>query len=150
MSRATRNLIATVLFALAYSSGAAWFIYFFYCFGHFPSTADPRLGLVFPLDDHGFHVYVGIVQQAAFHLLGWCIAVGALGFTLFVGGKEGIPPPPGAPRWLSYVSGRATNDLAHPTKQQKVVLCCAIVFWLAIFWLVGPALARFAAAHGFA
>jgi len=62
--------------------------------------------------------------------------------------KEGILPPPGTPKWVTYLSARAKTDLSHPNRRQTFLFLCAAGSWLAVIWLFGSSIARFVVSHG--
>jgi hypothetical protein len=145
--RLVRNCIACAAMALCPPAFVLHMALFFsYCSSH-PTQPDPRIGMLYPLNNHGSYVYLTKVEATGLGLL-----IAAFVFGLVAGiavvPKEPILPPRGTPRWLTYVSGTARTDLANPGRSMKLLFLGAAVFYAAVIILFGRSIAQFAVSHG--
>lgn len=146
--RASRNYIPCAADALCPTSFAAHLILFFAFVSSHPHEPDARLGLVYPLNSHGSYVYISAVESTGLALLLGAFVV-CLVVTIAVTPKQPVLPPPGTPRWLTYVSGAAKTDLGHPTRSMWAVFLAAVVIDAAFIFLAGPWISGLLVGWGF-
>lgn len=147
MSRQIRNQLATATFALCFASFGTYLWLFFSYFSSRPRQPHPELGLVHVLNNHGSYVYISAAESTGLAMLMIAFFVGFC-LTFAIVPKEAILPPPGTPRWLTYVSAQYNTDLAEPTRRLKAIFCCALISYLGIFYLAGSSIADFVVRHG--
>jgi hypothetical protein len=95
----------------------------------------------------GGYLYISDVEATGFMLLMFAFFLG-FGATMAIVPKEFIPPAPGTPRWMTYVSASFKTDLARPDQRLKIVMACSAAVHLAVIIMAGPILARFLVSHG--
>src|SRR5689334_7571201 len=98
MTRAIRNKAATVLFALSIDTFICYLWLFYEYLSSRPPGPVPELGLIYPLNNHGFYVYLTDVESEGMALL---FAAGFFGGLLgiIIVPKDIIDPDPLTPRW---------------------------------------------------
>lgn len=147
MKRELRNRVAAALGGLLPASfGTHLWLFFFYV-AYRPKVPNPELGLVHPLNDHGSYVFISGAESTGLTLLTY-IFFAAIVLSLVIVPKDFLLPPPGTPRWITWISGRAKTDLARPSRSLKLIFFASIAFWTALIWLVGAAAVGFVNSHG--
>lgn len=147
MTRALRNDIASATVAICPASFGAFLWLFFAYFSSHPTTPNDELGLVYKLSNHGSYVYLSATESTGLALLMIAFVVGLV-VTLFIVPKDYILPPPGTPRWMTYVGGTAKTDLAKPTPRLRMIFLGSLVFCLGVIYFAGPWLAKLMVARG--
>jgi hypothetical protein len=147
MNRQLRNDVAATIFGLFFSNTGADLWLFVKYFSSRPNVPHPDMGLVYPLNNHGSYAYISITESTGLSLLH------VVSFTTFfmfflVVPKDPILPPPGTPRWLTYLGGSAKTDLANPTPRLKTIGLCSIIFWAAVIYFAGHSIVDFVVSEG--
>ena len=132
-----------VFLALAVACGPAWLSLFYYYFSSRPAAPSPQLGFIYPLNNHGFVVYIAAAESVALTLLGMGVALGFV-VAFILAPRQRILGLIRAEPWRPHVGWRFETD--HPTLRLKSVFLLSLVCWLAVIWFVGPSMARFVVA----
>jgi hypothetical protein len=147
MSRSVRNDIASATAALCPASLGSFFWLAFTYFSSRPTEPNTELGLTQRLSNHGSYVYLSNTESTGMVLLMMAFFAGLLATLIFVP-KDPILPPPGTPKWITFVGGSAKTDLANPTPRLKVIFLCSLAFYLSVIWFAGPAISSLAVSQG--
>jgi hypothetical protein len=146
MKRSVRYDIVSAIAALCPVSFGTFLWLFFDYFSSHPTKPDAALGFVHALNNHGSYVYLSDAESTGLALLMNVFMIGLFGAFAILP-KDPALAPPGTARWLThfYVS---KTDLANPTPRLKTIFLSSLVFYLAVIYLAGPSIVRFAVSRG--
>ncbi len=147
MSVAFRRVLTALLLGMVLASLVAVFWQNFHLIAIRPTTPQPALGFVVPFDDHGTFYYVTRAEHARFMLSFWS---GGCLFLLAIAAapKDFVLPPPGTPRWITYVSAQARTGLEEFSWFYLAAAGVGAGVWGGVAVTAGGAIARFALHHG--
>ena len=133
MKRSIRNDVASATVALCVASFGTFLWLFFAYFSSHPTKPNVELGFVRALNNHGSFVYLSDTESTGLALLMLGFFVGLLAAGVIV------PKDP---------FGALKADFAPAIPRMKIIFLCSLVFYLAVIWLVGPALVRLVVSQG--
>ena len=133
MKRSIRNDVASATVALCLTSFGTFLWLFFAYFSSHPTKPNAELGFVRALNNHGSYVYLSDTESTGLALLILGFFVGLL--------ATGVIAP-------KDPFGAVKADFATAIPRMKIIFLCSLVFYLAVIWLVGPALVRLVVSQG--
>jgi len=132
---------------LCASSFALYMILFFVYSSSQPKQPEPALGVIYPLNNHGSHVYLTRIQATGMNLLFVVFPI-AFAMAIIALPKE-LRFFRGMQRWVSFEGRTVRTDLLQPTAAMKAVFFGSVAVWSAIILGLGPYIVAFLVAKGF-
>jgi hypothetical protein len=147
MSNSFRSDLSSAIVSLCPASFGANIWLFFYYFSSRPKEPQRELGLVYPLNNHGSHVYVSKVETTGLSLLMIAFFLGLL-LAIAIVPKEPSLPPAWMPRWMTYVSFSTKTTWNEPTPRMWGIFFLSFSFYLLIIVFAGRSIIDFAISLG--
>ena len=147
MNVAFRRVLTALLLGMFLASFAALFWQTFHLIAIRPTTPRPALGFVVPFDYGGTFYYLTGVEHACF-MLSFRSCQYLFLLVIIAVPKDFVLPPPGTPRWISYVSAHARTGMEEFNWFYLAAVGMGAGVWGGVAVAAGDAIARFALRHG--
>ena len=147
MSVAFRRVLTALLIGMFLASLGAVFWQTAHLIAIRPTTPQPALGFVVPFNYGGNFYYLTRAEHARFMLSFWsgrCLFL----LVIIAAPKDFVPPPPGTPRWITYISAQASTGLEEFSWFYLAAAGVGAGVWGGVALSAGGAIPRFALPHG--